>query len=394
MASYKNPYNNQQNQAIDSIGRSLAEIFMPNSASNIAANNYNRQGQRYAQLAESSRLSDIEQNIKNQKAIREQEEMEYLATNPQLLSLFSSQLGANGRLGEILARQLAEKDPTLITNRFATNQAAGMSPEQAQDYARRESFNRGQLPTANFAFNENAADRINERAIEKQIAAYQGKADTRMDIDNNNARNRAEEGARSRADRAAQAELDRGFRGEQAALDRGFRGDQAELDRNATDNRAANKNAFDRSKYTVQDRKNENELLNVLAPLNASDVGIPVEFTGDSEVDTAMHSFIQNQYASQYADARAKGLTPSQADRVALNGLARASVGKAKEYSTGVFGFGNSTQVPLYILQELRQQIRQDPDYGKGLAQQLLGKFEIKGELQQQIIDDLIATSK
>ena len=372
MASYKNPYNNQQNQAIDSIGRSLAEIFMPNSASNIAANNYNRQGQRYAQLAESSRLTDIEQNIKNQKAIREQEEMEYLATNPQLLSLFSSQLGANGRLGEILARQLAEKDPTLITNRFATNQAAGMSPEQAQDYARRESFNRGQLPTANFAFNENAADRINERAVERAVSAYQGKAGTRMDIDNNNARNRAEEGERNRA----------------------FRGDQAELDRNATDNRAKDKKDFDRSKYTPLDRKNENDLLNVLAPLDASDVGIPVEFTGDAEVDTKMHGFIRNQYTQQYADARSKGLTPSQADRVALNGLARASVGKAKEYSTGVLGFRDKTQVPLYILQELRQQIRQDPDYGKGLAQQLLGKFEIEGELQQQIIDDLMATSK
>jgi hypothetical protein len=230
--------------------------------------------------------------------------------------------------------------------------------------------------------------------IQRSIAAYQGKADTTMALDDNRADNRAEEGARNRGFRGEQAALDRGFRGEQAALDRGFRGDQAELDRNATDNRAKDKNAFDRSKFTPQDQKNENDLLDVLAPLDASDVGVPVEFTGKPDVDTAMHSFIQNQYASQYADARSKGLTPSQADRVALNGLARASVGKTKEYSTGVFGFRDKTQVPLYILQDLRQQFRKDQLTGEKAAQMLLGRFGIQGELRQQIIDDLIATSK
>ena len=392
MASYKNPYNNQQDQAINSIGKSLAEIFMPNSASNIAANSYNRQGQRYAQLAESSRLSDIEQNIANQEAIRQQEDMEYLATNPQVMSLLSNQLGADGRLGSIIARQLADKDPTLITNRFATDQAAGMPPEAAQNYARREIFNRGGMPTANFAFNEDAVDRINQRKIDYRIAAEKGITPFRMERDDNKASNRAEEGEKNRVARANEGKLNRKARADEGKANREARAAEGKAGRDATAQRDQNKNIFDRSKYTNIDYKKEQELLDTLAPVDAAGVGVPVEFTGDSEVDSAMHSFIRNQYTMKYSEARSNGKNPNQADRVALNGLARASSAKTKKYSTGFFG--DKAEVPLYILQDLRQQIRQDQRMGKSLAQQLLGKFGVTGELQQQVIDDLIATSK
>ena len=404
MASYRNPYSQQGD--VNMIGRSLNAIFNENSPEATRANAYVARANRYQQLADAAALEAEEQRLKNQKAMFEANRNRRLAqsTVPQIQRMFNIQEG--DPTAQDLASFLIDSKG-LVNALFGSEMIAanerGMDARDMQNYGRAMTMAAGRTPKLNDAFSERGADMVATRQAEKEAAAYAGKLGPKMEFENYRQGNRRElldtrlQNSNQQLNRRLEnsnQQLNRRLENSNEQQNRRLQNSNQQLDKRLGADKEArdDKRSYNERKFTAMDNENIDNFLNVVQPLDNENVPQPVEFTGNEDVDARMHNFIEQQFRFKYDEARKQGKSPNVAKRIALNGLAEANVSKTKKYSTGFLG--DSTEIPKYILADLRAQMKNDIQKGKTLAQQLLDRFGIKGELQQIVIDDLIATSK
>ena len=394
MASYRNPYSQQGD--VNMIGRSLNAIFNPNSPEATRANAYVARANRYQQLADQAALEAEEQRLKNQKAMFEANRNRRLAQSraPQVQRLFNIQEGDNTTAQDLTSYLIDNKglvDALFGSELLAANER-GMEARDQQNLGRAMVMGAGRTPKLNDAFSERGADMVATRQAEKEAAAYAGKLGPKMELENQRQSNRRE--LLDTRLQNSNEQLNRRLANSNEQQKRRLQNSNQQLDRRLGADKEArdDKRSYNERKFQAMDNENINNFLNVVQPLDNENVPQPVEFTGNEDVDARMHNFIEQQFRFKYNEARKQGKNPNAAKRIALNGLAEANVSKTKKYSTGFLG--DSTEIPKYILADLRAQMKNDIQKGKTLAQQLLGRFGIEGELQQKVIDDLIATSK
>ena len=429
MASYRNPYASQSTQ-IRSIADNLADAFLPNSAAATGANLYNMRAQRYADLARKSQLDADKIRLENQKTRFEADQARRLrnAFSPNIAGIFG--LDPNDPNTAQTASDLAgllQSDkglvPALLADRVRAGQEGGLSAAQLNDIGRLGQLVQGKAPGMDFAATEGGADLVADRKARQAAAAYAGKNPAYIERQNVMYGLRGDLQDRRAADQLDRLERRLGvtkrgqdirsadsrygvdtrasvtMRGQDIGSDDRRRGQDmtAATTRRGQDmsqeGREA-KMAFDQSKYTPQDVKVVNGFLDVLEPLDENDVPQPITFTGDSDVDFNMHNFINSQFLGKYNQARGEGKSPTEARRIASNGLSTGNLGKTREYSTGFFG--DSIDFPLYIFNDIKGMMPQvqaanpqNPTAGLSFAQQALQSFGITGDLQNLIIDDL-----
>lgn len=418
MASYRNPYATQSTQ-INSIANNLADAFLPNSAGATNANLYNMRAQRYADLATKSQLDADKTRLENQQTIFEAEQNRRLrdAFSPNIAGLFG--LDPNDPNAMQTATDLAgllqgDKGlvPALLADRVRAGQQGGLTAAQLNDIGRLGQLVQGKAPGMDFAATEGGADLVADRKARQAINTYAGKNPAYIDRQNTLFGLRGNLQDRKAADQLERLErrLDVTERGQDIrSSDSRYGVDTRSADsrygvdtRDATSRRGQDmsaegrqeKMAFDQSKYTPQDVKVVNGFLDVLEPLDKNNVPQPITFTGDSDVDFGMHNFINTQFLGKYNQARGEGKSPTEARRIASNGLSTGNLGKTREYSTGFFG--DSIDFPLYIFNDIKSTMPQvqaanpqNPTAGLSFAQQALQSFGITGDLQNLIIDDL-----
>lgn len=418
MASYRNPYANQSAQ-INSISTNLADAFLPNSAGAVNANLYNMRAQRYADLALKSQLDAEKTRLENQQTIFEAEQNRRLrdAFSPSIAGLFG--LDPNDPNAMQTATDLAgllqgDKGlvPALLAGRVQAGQLDGLSATELNNLGRLGQLVQGKAPGMDFAATEGGADLVADRKARQAVNTYAGKNPAYIDRQkavfglkgdllgqrNADAMARLEKrlGVTMRGQDIRSADSRYGvdkradvtMRGQDMTSETARRGqDMSQEGREA-------KMAFDQSKYTPQDVKVVNGFLDVLEPLDKNNVPQPITFTGDSDVDFGMHNFINTQFLGKYNQARGEGKSPTEARRIASNGLSTGNLGKTREYSTGFFG--DSIDFPLYIFNDIKSTMPQvqaanpqNPTAGLSFAQQALQSFGITGDLQNLIIDDL-----
>ena len=418
MASYRNPYANQSAQ-INSIATNLADAFLPNSAGAVNANLYNMRAQRYADLAMKSQLDAEKTRLENQQTIAEAERARRLrdAFSSNIAGVFG--LDPNDPNTAQTASDLAgllqgDKGlvPALLADRVRAGQEGGLSAAQLNDIGRLGQLVQGKAPGMDFAATEGGADLVANRKARQAAAAYAGKNPAYIERQNVMYGLRGDLQDRRAADQLDRLERRLGvtMRGQDmSSADRRYGVDKrADVTMRGQDKTAQTarrgqdmsqegreaKMAFDQSKYTPQDVKVVNGFLDVLEPLDKNNVPQPITFTGDSDVDFAMHNFINSQFLGKYNQARGEGKSPTEARRIASNGLSTGNLGKTREYSTGFFG--DSIDLPLYIFNDIKGMMPQvqaanpqNPTAGLSFAQQALQSFGITGDLQNLIIDDL-----